>query len=284
MSRDSKLYLAKSDYTAGIPLKPFEASIAVRKARPPWLTGTEKHVLWALLSRGEEIYPSFNTIAEDAGLSVSCVKKTVKRLHEKGWLVVAPGNRVVSNEYQVAVPKEVQRVAMTSKTTGEKYFGDFIFPEIPIGGVPGGLAGVPGTPQVVYQEDYKNKEEVEREVQRVLPSPAAQAKHHSHSEAISFPEVLPERSEGKKETKRGGVPGTPPIENADSALKASDFDLEALLNMEPVEDPERKYYKSSFERGEKIRLAGKSRPRPGEKEVWMTEEEYDQLPKHRKED
>jgi Helix-turn-helix domain len=103
-----------------ICMDPMEIIWAVRDEHMGILDSGEASVLVMLASRGERIFPSFGTLAKDAKLSMRTVKRKVKSLEEKGWLIIDHGGPAVSNSYQVTMPKNYQRKEVTAES-GHKH-------------------------------------------------------------------------------------------------------------------------------------------------------------------
>jgi hypothetical protein len=246
------------------PFHDFAVSL-VRDAPSEFLDGHEKSILQAMLSRGDSIFPSLDRLSSDTGWSRSTVKRKIKSLEAKGWLEIAHGGPTSSNEYQVKIPGSVQRVAEKSEN-GTSYVR-FIFSKDDEGRVTQNLGR--STQTLVVGSPRPSKKEIE-ERKGSIKSSVAEAPSHVGTQDDVSPEAFSERSEliGDKEGR-----STQTLPNRPDDAIAS-FDLDALLNMQPEEDPKIRCYEA--DRGpawSRIRIAGKSKPRPGETELWLTEDE-----------
>lgn len=72
-------------------------------------TGYHKAVLYALATRGQNVYPNQEQLMKDSGIgSRNTLVKIVKDLQELGWLVVTKkkhgNNQYKNNRYEVRVP------------------------------------------------------------------------------------------------------------------------------------------------------------------------------------
>ena len=84
-------------------------------------TGYHKAVLYALATRGQNVYPNQEQLMKDSGIgSRNTLVKIVKDLQELGWLVVTKkkhgNNQYKNNRYEVRVPN-VTNPCITSDET-----------------------------------------------------------------------------------------------------------------------------------------------------------------------
>jgi hypothetical protein len=84
-------------------------------------TGYHKAVLYALATRGQNVYPNQEQLMKDSGIgSRNTLVKIVKDLQELGWLVVTKkkhgNNQYKNNRYEVLVPN-VTNPCITSDET-----------------------------------------------------------------------------------------------------------------------------------------------------------------------
>ena len=84
-------------------------------------TGYHKAVLYALATRGQNVYPNQEQLMKDSGIgSRNTLVKIVKDLQELGWLAVTKkkhgNNQYKNNRYEVLVPN-VTNPCITSDET-----------------------------------------------------------------------------------------------------------------------------------------------------------------------
>lgn len=86
------------------------------------LDGTTRHVAMTVglhfSKAGDSCWPSLETLAREAGLDLSTIKRHLYILREAGWLIVYPGGspkggKRTSNNYEAAIPA---RWAPTGRT------------------------------------------------------------------------------------------------------------------------------------------------------------------------
>lgn len=69
-----------------------------------------KHLIYVIKSYGKECYPSIDTLCIKADMSKTTLRKYLKELENKGYLIIKPrkslDNSQLTNQYILNIPKE----------------------------------------------------------------------------------------------------------------------------------------------------------------------------------
>lgn len=228
-------YLYKDEYTSNLPLSPLELSWAVRDCPRSILNGTEKGVLQALISRGISIYPSLNVLSEDSGFSRRTVQDTIAKLKDKGWLSVVSGDGRTHTSNRYTVTVPGCYQRTVTKTDSGR---DII--------------------RIIYPPRAGDALGLEQEMPQPRAGDAPKEEIEDRNKRITVPDSEPS----------GSSPGTV-IDLEEKNYPASNDTAKQDL-VPPGKD---RYFYS--EDKHTYRKAGSSKPRPREKQVFLTEDEYD---------
>lgn len=262
-------YLYKDEFTAGIPLTQTEQLWAVRAAPKDFLDSSEKLVMVMLITRdgNQGVFPSFDTISKDTSLSKRTVATKVQTLETKGWLKIDHGIGTV-NDYVILVPEYVQRVVKTS-IRGKQYI-TFIYPPVQPLHYTSATTALPPV-QPLHSKKEREDINLSGNGSDSGESSLATEESLSTSAALVSPAFCsPSVARGQQSTS-----GSATIARVEDD---PDDPLYELFNPPPL--PKVLYYKTDRPRhhwDKPYRLAGNSKPRPGETEIWLDAADADEL-------
>lgn len=244
----------------------------------------EALTLIMLNSRGNDVFPSYETIARDTFTSRKTAYRHVMSLQEKGFLTIGKKKTQSGWVNYYHVKGSVNLTLPTGQVDEGSVKMSIGFGQNDTRGsvILSSGFGQNDTQRVkgrVKREEETEEENVGPRPDGLVPPSVLSVDHDlSISDDLSFP-ALNSRASAREN------PFIPPgreeltLPDSDSALDLSVSSVDDILNIPARESEKVRFFKSDRdERYDRIyRRAGKSKARPGEKEVWLDEVQMDEL-------